>query len=400
MLGALIAGSALLWFAVNRQGRNSPDRTGLSAQAPAIDLTSFERAAAPVPFEFPTDHGAHPDFQTEWWYYTGNLTSADGRRFGYQLTFFRRALLPASQTPVRESQWASGQVYMAHFAVSDINDERFQAFERLSRGAAGLAGAQPGPELSDRTQPFRVWLEGWQVMQAPPASEECPHADIQPCAYILSAAEGNVSLALNLIDARGPALQGDRGYSRKGHDAGQASYYYSLTRLETSGTVTVNGEPFEVTGWSWMDHEWSTSALAAEQIGWDWFSIQLENGVDLMVFQIRRADGSVDPFSSGLLIYPDGQTQPLDREAFSIEVTDQWQSPHSQAVYPAGWIVRIPQANLSLEITPHMADQELNLSYAYWEGAVGVQAQIDGVSVVGNGYVELTGYSDSLGGEF
>jgi len=398
VLITLLGGVFLAWYLLVRPARNTTGPTRLSAQSPTADLSGFARANTPIPFEFPADHGAHPDYQTEWWYYTGNLATVDGRRFGFQLTFFRRALLPASQTPARQSQWASGQVYMAHFAVTDIGGDRFQAFERLSRGAAGLAGAQPSPQSLRR--PFRVWLEDWQVAQETSITSQCPSPELQPCAYRLTASSGDVALSLDLIDTRGPALQGDQGYSRKGDEPGQASFYYSLTRLQASGTVTIDGREYPVTGWSWMDHEWSTSALATNQVGWDWFSIQLDNDLDLMVFQIRRADGSIDPFSSGLLIYPDGRTRPLGRDAFSIEVTQQWQSPHSQARYPAGWVVRIPQADLTLEITPHIADQELNLSYAYWEGAVSVQAQYKGAPITGNGYVELTGYSASMGGEF
>lgn len=399
LLICAVAGG-MVWAALNRPESAATGVSRLAAQPADADLTGFERAAAPIPFEFPNDHGAHPNFQTEWWYYTGNLTTVDGRRFGYQLTFFRRALLPASQMPERGSQWAAGQVYMAHFALSEIDAGRFQAFERLARGAAGLAGTRPGLQASDRDRPFRVWLEDWQVMQADEQAAACPRPEMRPCGYRLQAGDGNVSIELDLLDTRGPVLQGDHGYSRKGGEVGQASYYYSLTRLQSSGVVAVDGKQYPVSGWSWMDHEWSTSALAANQVGWDWFSIQLENGVDLMVFQIRREDGSIDPFSSGLLTYPDGHTLPVNKDAFTVEVTGQWKSPHSEVVYPAGWIVRIPDAGITLEVMPHMADQELNLSYAYWEGAVRVKAQFDDLAVTGSGYVELTGYSDSLGGEF
>jgi predicted secreted hydrolase len=202
------------------------------------------------------------------------------------------------------------------------------------------------------------------------------------------------------VDSKGPILQGDQGYSQKGSKPGQASYYYSLTRLQAVGKVTIEGETFDVSGLSWMDHEWSTSALSIDQVGWDWFSMQFEDGGELMLFQIRRADGTIDPFSSGTLIAADGSTMLLKSDDFSIEVTDTWTSPHSGATYPAGWIVRIPGAGMELEIKPHMDDQELNVSYAYWEGAVQSIGTRANIPVSGNGYVELTGYSGSMGGEF
>jgi predicted secreted hydrolase len=397
ILLTVLGAGALALYARLSAAPQAENRPGLAGIAPAPDLSAFPRVEGPRPFDFPLDHGAHPDYQTEWWYYTGNLSTPDGRRFGYQLTFFRRALLPSSQTPPRQSGWSTGQVLMAHFAVSDIGANRFHAFERLSRCAAGLAGALPIPQQPER--PFRVWIDDWQVQESA-APGACPQPDARPCRYTLTAAQGDVAIELNLEDMRGPLLQGEDGFSRKGPEVGQASHYYSLTRLQADGTITIDGRRFPVSGWSWMDHEWSTSALSEQQIGWDWFSIQLDGGVDLMVFQIRRADGSIDPFSSGMLVYPDGRSLPLDQQAFSILVQDSWKSPHSGAVYPARWSVSVPEAGLELEISPHMADQELNVSYSYWEGAVRVQGRLDGAPVAGNGYVELTGYSQSLGGEF
>jgi len=376
-------------------------QTGLSANVfttdresqPTPDTTGFQRVLFPQPINFPQDFGPHPDFQTEWWYYTGNLDSQDGRHFGYQLTFFRRALQPADKIPARRSDWATHQVYMAHFALTDVAGEQYQAAERLSRGAAGLAGAQD--------EPFQVWLEDWQV-----------NANGQDTYQIRARAEGSngrqFAINLNLVDLKGPVLQGDRGFSIKGPEPGQASYYFSQTRLKTSGTIQAGDEKVEVQGYSWMDHEYSTSSLSEQQVGWDWFAMQFQQAdvgplpqlSELMVFQIRRADGSRDPFSSGTLIYPGGNTQRLDQDQFQIEVLDYWQSPHSGATYPAGWSIQIPEAELYLTVTPYLADQELNVSYAYWEGAVHITGSIQGSQVSGSGYVELTGYSGSMGGEF
>ncbi len=361
------------------------------AQAAAVDTAGFARAQGPRPFSFPQDHGPHPEFQTEWWYYTGNLQSAEGRRFGFQLTFFRRALLPPGRLAARASDWAAGQVYMAHFALSDVDGGQHQAFERLQRGAAGLAGAQAAP--------FQVWLDDWQVVEAA-APAPCAHPNAGPCAYRLQAAQDGLALDLRLVDTKGPALQGDQGFSRKGAGAGQASYYYSLTRLESAGTIQLAGQTYAVSGLSWMDHEFSTSALSKDQVGWDWFSIQLDDGSELMLFQIRRADGSLDPYSSGAWIAPNGQVSPLQRDDFQLDVTARWDSPRSGASYPAGWRLNVPRLGLALEVRPRLADQELNLSYAYWEGAVAVSGSSGGQSVAGSGYVELTGYSGSMGGEF
>lgn len=374
---------------IRRAARDSAPR--LVAQAAQVDTSGFARADGPARISFPADHGPHPEYQTEWWYYTGNLQTEDGRRFGFQLTFFRRALQPPSQAAERDSGWAATQLYMAHFALSDIQEGRFQAFERLSRRAAGLAGAQ--------AEPFRVWLEDWQVEQLSP-TDACPNGLTQPCAYRLFAGQQGVSLDLELVDTKGPALQGEAGYSQKGAEPGQASYYYSLTRMQATGRVTIGGETFDVSGLSWMDHEWSTSALSIEQVGWDWFSLQLEDGSELMLFQIRRADGTVDPFSSGALIAGDGSTTRLKRDDFIIQITDTWTSPHSGAIYPAGWTVRIPGLDLELQLRPYMKDQELNVSYAYWEGAVQATGSRADIPIAGNGYVELTGYSSSMGGEF
>jgi predicted secreted hydrolase len=384
-LSLLLAGSLLLaaiTFTL-RPEAEAPRAQLVSAAGPAGnpgDPADFSRAEKLRSFRFPEDHGPHPDYQTEWWYYTGNLATAGGRQFGYQLTFFRRAILPMKELPDRASAWATGQVYMAHFALIDIGGERFNAFERLSRGAAGLAGAQ--------ADPYQVWLENWSVVETGPDR------------YRLAASQEGLALDLLLTDLKGPVLQGDQGYSRKGPEPGNASYYYSLTRLESTGQVQVGPDRYEVSGLSWMDHEWSTSALSEGQTGWDWFSIQMDDGSELMVFQIRREDGSIDAFSSGTLILPDGKSVQLSSDDFQIEALATWRSPRSEATYPARWQVRVPAQGLALEATPRLADQELSVSYDYWEGAVQVVGERGGKAVAGSGYVELTGYAKPMTGEF
>ena len=346
----------------------------------ADESGGYLRAEGPVPLEFPAAHGPHPDYQTEWWYYTGNVQTDDGRRFGYQLTFFRRALAPPDERVPRESAWATEQVYMAHLALTDVAGGRYQAFERFSRGGAGLAGAQAAP--------YQVWLEDWRV------------EEIEPGVTRMRAAQGEIALDLRLTDRKGPILHGDRGFSPKGPQPGNASYYYSLTRLETSGVIRVADSSYEVQGLSWMDHEFSTSGLAADQVGWDWFSMQLDDGSELMVFQLRTEDGRIDPYSSGTFVAPDGTTRAIDRSEFEVRVTDTWRSPHTGATYPARWTLVVPAEGLELEIEPYLADQELAVSYAYWEGAVQVEGQRADRPVRGAGYIEMTGYAASMQGQF
>ncbi|TAK35418.1 MAG: carotenoid 1,2-hydratase [Chloroflexota bacterium] len=347
--------------------------------APTVAATGFARVEGPRELSFPADDGPHPDYQTEWWYYTGNLQDADGQHFGYQLTIFRRALVAAPRREQRPSTWSTDQIYMAHFAVTDVAGRRHRAFERFSRGAAALAGAQAAPH--------RVWLEDWSV------------EEIQPHVYRLRAAQDELSVDLLLTDRKGPVLQGDRGYSRKGPDPGNASLYYSRTRLETSGTLHVGGKDYQANGLSWMDHEFSTSSLSQGQVGWNWMALQLDDGSELMLYQMRREDGGVDPYSSGTVIAPDGSTRRLTVADFQIASGATWRSPHSGATYPARWTVKIPGLNLTLEIEPYLSDQELNVSYAYWEGAVRITGARAGQPVGGDGYIEMTGYAGSMQGE-
>jgi predicted secreted hydrolase len=326
----------------------------------------YAKALEPRPFRFPEDHGPHPEFRTEWWYYTGNVATREGRQFGFQLTFFRSALSP-DMAP-RASEWASRQAYLAHFTVTDVEGERFRSFERWNRGALGLAGAQGSP--------FRIWLEDWS-------------AQAMDGAMRLRAVEDGTGIDLVLQPGKPPALQGDRGLSRKSDEPGNASYYYSLTRMPAAGTIRVGGERFEVTGLAWMDREWSTSALGKDQVGWDWFALHLSDGRDLMLYQLRKKDGSADPASSGTVIGPSGETHHLELSDFQLQVLDRWQSPRSKASYPAGWRLRIPSEEIDVRIEPLVADQELDVSFRYWEGAVKIEG-----SSPGKGYVEMTGYSE------
>lgn len=348
-----------------------PAEGGLSAidalsQTP--ESTGFARALTPRPFQFPADDGPHPAFQTEWWYYTGNLTSTgpSPRDFGYQLTFFRRALTPSQAAT--SPDWTAQQLYFAHFTLSDIAGGVFYPFERWSRGAIGLAGAQAAPH--------RVWLENWEVSGEPTRSLQ------------LRAQAEEIDLQLTLVPLKPPVLQGNAGLSQKSGGVGNASYYYSRPRLRSQGELRIGAQRWPVRGESWLDREWSTSVLSKEQAGWDWFSLQLTDGRELMLYQLRIRAGGIDSHSAGSLIAADGSSQTLKASDFTITPTDTWTSPRSGVRYPSGWQVEIPSAGLSLAITPRLRDQELPLALTYWEGAV----QVAG-SQTGRGYVELTGYT-------
>jgi predicted secreted hydrolase len=341
------------------------------------DTVGYERAVEPRPFDFPADHGPHPGFRTEWWYVTGNLGSADGRDFGFQLTIFRNALTPTA--PESPSDWATNQAYMGHFTVTDVAAGRFRAYERFARGAAGLAGAEAGP--------LRVWLEDWVIEATTPSTFPLR----------LEAHEGDVRLRLRLDEGKPTVPQGDRGLSQKGREPGNASYYYSQTRMPADGTLVLGADTVAVSGLAWLDREWSTSALAEGQVGWDWFALQLEDGWDLMIYQLRRADGSADPLSDGVLIDPSGLRIPLEwGRDVTMQAMGAWTSPIDGAVYPSGWRVRVPGRGWDLTVMPRLPDQELDVSFRYWEGAVAVSgAGEGGVQVDGRGYVELTGYAGS-----
>ncbi|GAP10582.1 predicted secreted hydrolase [Bellilinea caldifistulae] len=363
------------------QERSAAVQTSIIGELNLPGEGKFVRAEAPMVFEFPKDHGAHNDFQTEWWYYTGNLASETGRRFGYQLTFFRRAIVPPDMRTGRPSEWGVEQVYLAHFGFTDVENDQFYASEKIGRGAAGLAQAIGEPA-------YQVWLDDWQVVQI---------GDNQ---YEMKAKTDQVAIELELRNLKGEILQGDRGYSRKGEEAGNASYYISQTRLETRGEIRILNEQFEVSGLSWMDHEFSSSALGEDQVGWDWFALQLNNDMELMLFTLRKSDGSIDRFSSATLILPDGQTRQFTSDQFLVEVKDQWKSPKTGAVYPSAWSIRIPSVDLILDLRPLVSDQELVVSYIYWEGAVYAEGKIGEQIVSGYGYVELTGYGQSMRGRF
>jgi predicted secreted hydrolase len=326
---------------------------------------------------FPEDFGAHEDFRTEWWYYTGNLQTQDNRHFGFELTIFRVSLIPPTVPLPTDSKWYNHSLYFAHFAVTDIKNKKFYAFERYSRPGPGLAGAQANP--------YHVWLEDWNITQQ------------LPSVYSLQATQGQIAIDLTLTDEMGVVLHGKDGYSRKGENPTDASYYYSQPRLQAEGTIQVNGVQSAVTGLAWNDHEFSSGGLEKNQVGWDWFSLQFENGPALMLFQLRQRGGGISSTSSGTFISAPGKPQALQRDDFDISVLEQWQSPHTKAAYPSAWKIQLKQPNCALEIHPWMTDQEINFSeVTYWEGAVHFEGTCNHAPVHGNGYIELTGYTGNL----
>ena len=376
---SLLLPTLLLALGVGATSFSAPhggDQPGTPVAAPQ---GAWRQAVPPYQFRFPRDHASHPEFQTEWWYYTGHLAAKDGRRYGFELTFFRVGL--DREREKSKSAWALHTFYFAHFAITDMNRNRFHVADKASRPALGMAGAR-----ADR---YDVWIDNW-------------HARLEGDTHRLRATAEGFSLELNLTSAKPPAIHGFQGVSQKSEGVGRASHYYSLTRLRGDGTVEISGEPLPVTGQAWMDHEFGSNQLTEEQVGWDWFSLQLEDGRELMLYYLRLQDGRLVPQSSGTLVEADGSTRHLNLADFQTEVLDHWRSPKSGGNYPSRWRVRVPSEGLDLTVTPVMADQELmtgaGVDVIYWEGAVRVEGQTHGRPTRGEGYVELTGYAGAAPG--
>ena len=351
---------------------------GFSLPARADEYFSV---TGPCNFEFPADHGAHPGFRTEWWYYTGNLHSPEGRRFGFQLTFFRSQISPPGAEkswPRPSSAWRTQQVFLGHAAVSDIDGRRHLQAEQVARGALGLAGALQQGDL------IRIFLKNWE-------------ARIEPNNHHLRADTAAFGFDLILAPEKPPVFHGDGGYSRKGSTAQRASCYYSFTRLGTRGTLSIADTRYSVEGLSWMDHEYSTAPLEPGLTGWDWFSLQLSDQSEIMVFLLRERDGGLGVASSGTYVDANAQVRQLAQTDFEVEVLDTWKSPHSGADYPAKWRMSIVPLALEILIVPNLADQEMRAAGAegvtYWEGSVSLSGTKAGRVVEGAGYVELTGYA-------
>ena len=346
----------LLLLAAAARAEDKPGKDGFLLALPGYELT------------FPLDHGSHEGYRTEWWYYTGHLTADDGHRYGFEVTFFRVGFSTAPAT----NRWDLRHVALAHFALTDVSGKSFRYYEKLNRSSPFTAQAAAGH--------LDVFNEGWRAWTAPDGS------------WRLVAASGSDAIDLALVASKPPAVHGENGISIKAPVEGYASHYYSMTRLEVSGTV--NGK--RCRGLAWMDHEFGSSALREGQQGWDWYAIQLDNETELMLYVIRRADGSPDVTSSGSLITSEGDVIPLAHDQLKIDALSRWRSPHSGATYPMGWRVALPRLGVLLTLDPLLRDQELitrgSTGVTYWEGAVDISGQFNGIAVKGNGYVELTGY--------
>jgi predicted secreted hydrolase len=396
-LAAAASALAVLVALLPSEGHRS-SRRGLGGspapwleRGPGPDTSGFARAITPRAFTLPVDHGPHFEFQTEWWYYTGNVVAGDGRRFGFQLTVFRRGLGPG---PPPAGGLATNQVYFAHLAVTDVAARRHAGVERFARGAGGLAGATPAthPGPGRAGEPYAVWLEDWRV--------DGRNADGSTVRLAARDTASSISLDLELRATKPLVAHGDRGLSAKSDEPGNASFYVGYTRMAARGRIGAGGVEADVEGEAWFDHEWSTSALGTGAVGWDWFSLQLDGGRELMLFQIRQEDGRIEPVSGGTLVEPDGRTRRLLHEDLRLEVLRLWRSPDTGAVYPTLWRLAVPAAGLDLLVQPWIPDQEMRTSFVYWEGAVRVSGQAGGRPAAGQGYVELTGYARSMQGVF
>jgi predicted secreted hydrolase len=340
-------------------------------------MAQYRDALPGYRYKFPHDHFNHPDFQTEWWYYTGNLKSADGHRFGFELTFFRQGVDRDSKTP---GTWEVRDLYFAHLALSDLDGGKFLHAERTNRAGPGIAGVSEADG--------RIWNGNWQVAWC---------GDEQ----ILQAIDARFALHFALRSAKPSVIHGASGVSQKAEGAGRASHYISLTRLNTQGEIELGGRTFPVAGTAWMDHEFFTHQLEAGQVGWDWMSIQLHDNSELMLFHIRRKDGSIDPYSAGTFVNARGDTTHLRRDEFTLEpVGATWMSPATRAVYPVRWKISIPRLGITLQSSTLLPSQELASSAgfvpAYWEGAVVFAGTKGGSSIGGVGYLEMTGYDHPI----
>ncbi len=347
----------------------------------AAQQPGFALAGAPHRFEFPQDHGPHPLFRQEWWYLTGQLQGTGGATFGFELTLFRLALrppdtsTPAAPAAAAHSAWRARQVYAAHFAITDVSRARFFTATRFARDALDLAGAQ--------ARPFAVHVADWSVTQAP---------DAQDLHWQLQAADGDYALRLDLRSDQPPVLNGVAGLSRKAEATGAASYYYSMPRLQASGSISRQGVATPVSGLVWLDREWGSGSLGAEQQGWDWFALELDDGSSLMFYALRNRNGRRDAHSAGTFVDAQGHATPLANDDVDIEVLRHWDSPRG-GQYPAQWRLRVGSLDLALSVMPLLADQEVPTQPRYWEGAVKVAGTRGGAAIGAHGYVELVGYA-------
>ncbi len=352
--------------------------TGLAVIACTAFAADWRIAEPGWRYEFPRDHQVHRDFKTEWWYFTGNLFDAEGRRFGYELTFFRHGVRPVAERDPKTSRFIVDDLKFAHFAITDVNGRAFRFEQKSSRGAFGEAGFDNGARLA--------WIDDWSLTAAGDGE------------WDIAAAGAAGAIRLHLRFAKAPVIHGENGISVKATGEASASHYYSVPRLESVGDVTVNGEKRTVRGETWFDHEWSSNQLGRGEVGWDWVCLQFEGGAELMLYRMRLESGEVEPSSSGTWIEPDGKAVHLTASDFQMAPTGFWTSSGSGGRYPIEWCVKLPGQQTEFSIKSALDDQELKLGpITYWEGAVDATGTRDGKPIKGRGYLELTGYAGTLG---
>lgn len=343
----------------------------------------WKQALGQRSWNFPRDHGAHPEYRTEWWYFTGNLVNNKSGRYGYQLTFFRQGI--QKELKKGHNSWEVRDIYFAHFAISDIENKKFWFKEKISRTGPGLAGAA--------TDSMNVWCLDWS-------------ARMEKERIFISAGQGGMSMDLQLVPQKPLVIHGKKGLSQKGMVPGQASYYYSFTDLKTKGSIKTPGAdaPLEVKGKSWFDQEFGSNQLSAGQTGWDWFAVHLSDGRDLMLYFLRRKDGALEKVSSGTLIEKSGRSRHLAMDDIQWKILDRWTAPVSKGRYPDKWMIKIPSVSIDLRLATMIPDQELKTAgstgIVYYEGAIAGKGTSSGKPVACEGYAEMTGYAGALGGIF
>ena len=338
----------------------------------------FEKAIDPREFTFPHDHGPHKAFKTEWWYYTGNLEDEDSNEFGYQITIFRNGLEPEKDSPKpKNNKWQSKQVYMAHFAISDIDNKKFYSFEKYSRDSVALAGA--------KAEPHQVWLKNWSI-------KSFDNKEGETFPVLITAKEKDIELQLELDPVKPITLQGLNGLSQKTQGLGNASYYYSISKLASVGNIKIKDKTYKVKGYSWLDREWSTSSLGDNLVGWDWFALQLSNDIEIMYYRLRDGEGGSDPHSSGVIIDSEGQSHSFSYKDIKLKEKGYFHSSYSDAKYPINWSMEIPKIDLNINIKSNLKDQEHRNQYPYYEGSVSINGKFADKKIAGKGYMELVGY--------
>ncbi len=335
--------------------------------------TVYTQAKPNYVWKFPTDHGSHPQYKTEWWYYVGHLKDAQGRKYGFQLTFFRVGLDPDADNP---SAFTARDIYFSHFAVTDLSAHKFWYAEKMNRPGPGLAGASRNK--------LHLWNEDWQAWR-------------EGHGHHLKAQADPYGIDLMVRSPIAPVLQGLKGYSRKGSSPENSSLYYSFPLLFAEGQIQVGEDSRKVRGKAWMDHEFFSGDMDPAAAGWNWFGLQLSDNSELMIYLMRQKDGSFSPASSGTWTNSAGKSVHLKSGDLSTKILETWKSPHTGAVYPIKWEIKIPSLGTRLEVTASLQDQELNTTQStrivYWEGAV----QVTGTNkakkkIEGEGYMESTGY--------